>query len=350
MDDSTKEEQTDGGSLTDQEIQALETILRSFWAFEQFQGCAHELHRISQTEVSSNKQRCLSDIEAEAKVWLETVEWAEAAGRLDPSCRFLLRLYPIERVHEERLLDGLYESDLGEINAGMEAIRKREGLDDDEYWPIGEGPDDLEKLEQQYEKVTERKFEETLREYGLDDIADLYCQDRKSYDAQREQGRQLAHVEKSEVEQLYAVQKRFEDEAEKCAKGGAYYAATVMIGSAMEAALLSACLKHLDHVLYVLDRMSNSERPRRENPKRWSLVDLERVAAAAGWLPDFVVGDRRVSSRSLVDELRSLRNLAHPAKHLSDPLSLDVESEYTKARAAYNLLERYLAGPPNEPL
>ena len=230
----------------------------------------------------------------------------------------------------------------------MEAICKREGLNDDEYWPIGEGPDDLEKLEQQYEKVTERKFEETLREYGLDDIADQYCQDRKSYDVQREQGRQLAHVEESDVEQLYAVQKRFEDEAEKCAKGGAYYAATVMIGSAMEAALLSACLKHLDHVMYVRDLMSKSERPRRENPKRWSLVDLERVAAAAGWLPDFVVGDRRVSSRSLVDELRSLRNLAHPSLHLTDAINRDMESKYAIARAAYNLLKRYLAEPASD--
>ena len=153
MDDSTKEEQKGGTSLNEQELQGLETILRRTIAFEQYRSFAQKLERISQTKYSRKNLRCLSDIEAEAKVWLETVEWAEAAGRLDPSCRFLLRLYPIERVHEERLLDGLYESDLGEINAGMEAIRKREGLDDDEYWPIGEGPEDWEELEQRYSGV-----------------------------------------------------------------------------------------------------------------------------------------------------------------------------------------------------
>ena len=117
MDDSTEEDQTDGGSLTDQEIQGLETILKSFWAFEQFQGCAHELQRISETEVPRRNQRCLSDIEAEAKVWLDTVKWAKAAGLFDPSYRFQLRVVAVERVHDRRLMDGLYESDLGDIDA-----------------------------------------------------------------------------------------------------------------------------------------------------------------------------------------------------------------------------------------
>ena len=101
----------------------------------------------------------------------------------------------------------------------------------------------MEELEQQYSGVLDRKFEETLREYGLDDIADLYHMDREAYDARREQGRRLSFEEISEEEQINTVQNRLEAEADVCANGGAYYAATVMIGSALEAALLFACLK-----------------------------------------------------------------------------------------------------------
>ena len=205
MDDSTTDDQKDDTTLNEQEAQGLETILRRSIAFEQFRVFGQELQRTSQNEGFVKNQRCLSDIEAEAKVWLDTVDWAEAAGMLDPSCRFLLRLFPIERVHEERWLGGLYESDLGDIKARIEAIRERAGLDDDEYWPTGEGPEDLEELEQQYSGVLDRKFVETLREYGLDDIADLHHMDRKTYDARREQGRRSAFEEISEEEQIHTV-------------------------------------------------------------------------------------------------------------------------------------------------
>ena len=344
MDDSTKEDQKGGTSLNEQEMQGLETILTRTIAFEQYRSAAQKLERISQTRKSRKNQRRLSDIESEAKVWLDTVESAETAGVLDPSYRFLLTLNPIERVHDERYFSGLYESDLCDINAGIDAIREREGLDDDEDWRVGEGPEDWEQLQKQYSGVLDRKFEETLREYGLDDIADLYNMDREAYEAQREAGRRMALGVISETEQIHAVKKRLEVEAERSANGGAYYAATVMIGSAMEAALLSACMKHRDHVLAVRDRMPKSTRPKQKNPKRWHLVDLARMAAAAGWLPEFVVGDQRISSRSLIEMMRSLRNLAHPSRHLTDAIYRDIKSEYANARAAYNLLQRHLAG------
>ena len=72
------------------------------------------------------------------------------------------------------------------------------------------------------------------------------------------------------------------------------------------------------------------------------------MAAAAGWLPEFVVGDQRISSRSLIEMMRSLRNLAHPSRHLTDAIYRDIKSEYANARAAYNLLQRHLAGSVND--
>ena len=36
-------------------------------------------------------------------------------------------------------MDGLYKADLAGIAARMDAIRHREGLNDDEFWSIGQG-------------------------------------------------------------------------------------------------------------------------------------------------------------------------------------------------------------------
>ena len=170
MDDSARDDQKDGTSLNEQQLKDLKIILGRTIAFEQYQSSAQKLELFSQTRYSRKNQRRLSDVEAEAKVWLDTVESAETAGVLDPSYRFLLTLNPIERVHDERYFSGLYESDLCDINAGIDAIREREGLDDDEDWRVGEGREDWEQLQKQYSGVLDRKFEETLREFGLHEI------------------------------------------------------------------------------------------------------------------------------------------------------------------------------------
>ena len=333
--------------MNDSTKQALETILKTVRASDQFQRHGRELHRITKAkaQMSNVSEGDLSEIEAEAQVWLKAADSAEAAGVFKPPYCFLLRAWTVERVHDRRCIDGSYNSELGNISACMDAIREREGLDDDEFWPIGQGPEDWEESEEQYSQVLDAKFEETLREYGLVDMADLYRQDREAYDARREEGRRLVFEDTSELEQVRAVQKQFEAEAEICAESGAYHAAAVMIGSAIEAALLFACLKHQDDALNARDRLPKCKRPNGDNPKKWRFADLVLVADEAGWLPDFEVEDGTLSTRLLLDMTRNLRNLVHPVRHLSNRITPGVERMYTNARAAYVLLKQYLAEP-----
>lgn len=303
-----------------------------------------ELHRISKIGAANAPERDLASIEAEARAWLDTVDSAETAGRLEPSHRFLLRAWTVERVHDRRTMDGFY-SELADISARMDAISEREGLHEDEYWPIGQGPEDWEELSEQYSQVLDEKFEETLREYGLVDMANLYCQDREAYDARREEGRRLVVEDIPELEQLGVVQQQFEKEAEICADSGAYHAAAIMIGAAIETALLLACLNHRDEALNARHRLPSGRRPKGESPKKWRLEDLVRVADEAGWLPNFEVEDGTLSTRSLLDMTRHLRNLVHPVRHLSSRKFPDVERMYANAHAVYILLERHLPEP-----
>ena len=342
MNHSTKTRRTGGTQLPEPELQALNTILASFRAWKPFQEHTHELCRITDKQQQKASELDLSEIENSTQVWLDTANSAETAGAITPAHCFFVRVSAVERVHFHRSLEGLYKPDLAGIVRRMNAIEQREGLNVDEYWPIGEGPEDWEELGDQYSQVMNTKFEETLREYGLEDIADLYRDDRESYDARREQGRRVIFENIPELEQLSALQKQFEAEAEICAEGGAYHAAGVMIGSAIEAALLFTFLNHRDDALKARDRLPDRDRPKRANPKKWSLREFAMVADEAGWLPDFRVADGTIRSRLLLDMMRSLRNLTHPVCQLSDMNFPDIQFAYTDAKAAYTLLKWHL--------
>jgi len=80
----------------------------------------------------------------------------------------------VERIHSKRSFAGVYKKDLEDIESQIEVIEKREGLDEFEYWLIGEGPEDWNQLNNQYDLILDVKFEETLREFGLEDMAELY--------------------------------------------------------------------------------------------------------------------------------------------------------------------------------
>ena len=341
MNDSTKTHSTGGTQLPESVSKALNTLLASGRAWYQFQEHAHELHRLTDDQ-RKNAERDLSE-PAATRVWLDTAESAETAGALTPSHCFLLRVSTLERVHERRQREGLYDAELAGIATRMEAIRQREGLNPDEYWAIGKGPEDWQKLENQYSQILDATFEKVLREYDFDDIADLYRDDRESYDSRREQGRRFVVDDIPELEKMSALEKQFEAEARICAEGGAYHAASIMIGSAIETALLFACLNRSDDALNARGRLPDAERPGRANPKRWTLRELAIVADEAGWLPDFEVEDHMLRSRQLLDMMRNLRNLVHPGDHLAGKRISDIKSAYTSARAAYILLKWHLA-------
>ena len=345
MNDSTKTRRTGGTQLPESGLRALNTILERCRAHYQFQGNLNKYFHIRDKERQNVSTQGSSEIETSTRLWLDAIGFAETAGAIEPSRCFLMRVFAIERLCDWRWFDGLY-SELEDISTRIDAIQRREGLDDNEYWHIGQGPEDWQELNRQYSQVLDAKFEEALREFGLDNIADLYGMDRISYDAHREQGRRLVFEGIPELERLSTVKNQFEGEAVICARGGAYHAAVVMIGAAMEATLLLACMSRREEALNARDRLPVDKRPDRANPRRWTLHELVFVADEAGWLPDFDVPDGTLHSPPLFDMMRKLRNLVHPNCHLSDSRIANVENEYASAQAAYTLLEWHLARLP----
>lgn len=342
MNDSTKTSQIGEIQLSEPELQALSTLAFSSRTRYKFREQMHKLaHRIKNPTKTDS---ILSPLEAEAtaRIWLEAAGAAENAGEMSPSHRFFIRVSAIEQVHNNRVLDGFYDKDLAAITICMDAILQREGLDEEEWWPKGEGPADWEELDDQYSQLLYMKFEDTLREFGLNDIADLYHTDRDAFKSSREEGRRLFFESISEQEKLRTLQQQYETEASICAQNEAFHAAAAMIGSAMETVLLLACINHRDSAVKALTHLSDSKRFKSKNPEKWTFNQLVMIVDEAGWLPDFEVGDETISSYRLTDMVRQLRNMLHPACYLSDGHKLDIERKYLNAQATYVFLKQHL--------
>jgi hypothetical protein len=82
---------------------------------------------------------------------------------------------------------------LSALNQQIREIEKREGLEEGEYWPIGEGPEDYQRLNREatalYDKVHDTVFTTVLRRYQLDDLADMYEETREEYERIFDSGR-----------------------------------------------------------------------------------------------------------------------------------------------------------------
>ena len=112
---------------------------------------------------------------------------------LPPEIRLLYAVLPAETIASEATSVAQTKGRLGELNEKMEEIAEREGLEDGEYWLIGEGPDDYEVLssesDQIFQQVQDTVLTTILRRYELGEIADLLENDEAKFDELREAGR-----------------------------------------------------------------------------------------------------------------------------------------------------------------
>ncbi|MCY4001361.1 MAG: hypothetical protein OXF84_11225 [Bacteroidetes bacterium] len=174
-------------------------------------------------------------------------------------------------------------------------------------------------------------------------MAELYLSDREAYEASREQGGMIVFSKKPDLDKLSYVQKYFESESDACTKSGAYLAASVMIGAAIETALLFACMNNPNATMAARDKLSKKLRPKSTDPKRWSLKNLIDIAFVAGWLPDSKIDGSVFDPKYLTSMIREHRNSVHPSRHLLPSGLKSFQHAYNESRAAYVLLKWCLA-------
>ncbi len=121
--------------------------------------------------------------------------WAWQSGNVVGEVAAFHAILPAEQIAEAAGSVALEKGKLREISQNIDAIRTREGLEENEFWPIGHGPLDYQDQESQFEHQFDKIFDTVivfvLNRYGLHELANLFDQDRTQFEIKREIGRRV---------------------------------------------------------------------------------------------------------------------------------------------------------------
>jgi len=257
---------------------------------------------------------------------------------------------PVETLNEERWLEGQFNNELDEIKQQIETIDKKSGLLPDQYWPKGQAPEEFRglynTLERQYSAVIERHFMAALREFGLDDLANLREHSLEEFDRLHERGRRSLHHKNEHIRVLKDIVVRHEEEAFRAASAKAYTAGVILIGAALEGLLLARCLRSKRKAIRTASALPKKQRPQSpDDPTKWQFDALIRICLSAGWLPRISTEYALYAPAALGDTLRKMRNLVHPGRCVREmPWSETYERDYKDAEAMYVTLRSKLLG------
>lgn len=233
---------------------------------------------------------------------------------------------PVEGVHEGRWMDGHYDDALKPISDRLQSIRDENGLDPEEAWARGEGPEEFQRLNERYERILDEKLFGTLIEFGLDDLAMLMRERPEEFDAKRERGRRAVFHKDEPVHVIEDIVMRLERDARTAADAGAYSAAITSLGAGVEGLLLLRCLRSPKEAAEIAGRLPRGRRPRSTNdPTKWRFGVLIDVCLEAGWLPPVETSYASYDPAALAHILREMRNYVHPGRRARERPWVDTE-------------------------
>jgi len=194
--------------------------------------------------------------------------------------------------------------------------------------------------------VYNRLFIDTLKEFGLHDLADLKEKDSEEFDRLRERGRRSS-AHKNELDSIVRdIVVRYEQDARRAAKAKAYSAAVVSLGASLEGLLLLRCLRSRHKAIRFSKKLPKRLRPRfPEDLTTWTFNNLIQICFEAGWLPPISTNYANFNSAGLANLLRDMRNSIHPGRYAKDkPWSEIDERDFKDAYSIYVIMLSKLAG------
>lgn len=250
-----------------------------------------------------------------AKQFIELAKALYAARRISTQEYVIYASGPVEQIHDDRWLDGTFDSELKPIKEAIDAIKEKYGLQPDQGWLRGDGPDEYVQLENDYEAILDKKFIELLEEFGLEDLAALRRDNPDEFDRLRERGRRTVFHSDELTPAIRDVVLRYEHDARQAANAGAYSAAIICLGAAIEGLLLLRCLRSKKKAEQVSKNLPKRIRPRPGSDlTAWTLETLIEVCMNSGWLRPVETAAARYDVASLAHVLRSMRNHVHPGR------------------------------------
>jgi hypothetical protein len=188
--------------------------------------------------------------------------------------------------------------------------------------------------------VLDRHFLETLREFGLNDLADLRERNPEEYERLWERGRRSVFHQDELILALRDIVVRYEEDAKRAASASAYSAAVTLLGAGVEGLLLLRCLRSKNKAGRTARELPRRYRPRYpDDPTTWNFDSLIEVCFRAGWLPPVATAVADYNPADLAHLIRRMRNHVHPGKHARDRAWIETdERDYRDAEAIYLIL------------
>jgi|GEM_PF-1635151 len=289
----------------------------------------------------------LPALEKRARLYIFIAQARYDAGDISEHELLFHKCFAIEtQVHESRWTNGAYDASLKHITEKMKAVEKYHGLADDEFWLKSDAPEDYLRLSTEYDKVMEQKLLNTFVEFGATDLKELYLSNREEFDRLHDIGGKSIFL-KGDIPRLKFLASSYEEEAGRAEQAGAFLAASVMLGSAIETRLIVTCLENQEKIKEVFDKLHLTNKElKSKNPVTCSLDMLIKVCSAAGWIPDYKAGGFSFSGSKMAEFLRSTRNQVHPKVKLKNSKGLVMGLEQFKdIRSAHSLLSSSLNWP-----
>jgi len=191
-----------GGQRTFEEADALAKLLDSIpdgMTYDRARGLFDKLHEATE----ENLRRWQG--------WRDN-------GLVRPEVAFYVLAYILEMMDQETS-GPLYDK---EPRKGLwkkwDAIKKREGLEEDEEFLEGDEPKDLLTVLKKLDQLDAAHYTGLMRKYGEDEMAELWLHNRAEYDHRREAGKKMLYAEPEIArasKYLNAIHKKVTAEMEK---------------------------------------------------------------------------------------------------------------------------------------
>ena len=127
----------------------------------------------------------------------------------------------------------------------------------------------------------------------------------------------------------------YKNEADKCGEARAYLAGSIVLGTAVEAGLLAMFKLYPYQAKTSQTYQQEKSRNNKKFPYSLDLFHLNKIALELGWLTPQL--------GKIVDDVREIRNLVHPGKHVLTKKGVRIskrhyESSYKKAERVFTYL------------
>jgi len=179
----------------------------------------------------------------------------------------------------------------------------------------------IKKTSKKCDEIYEQTYIETLREFQLNDLADLKEKSKKKFENLQERSRRACYHKGLTPESLKDSIFQYEHEAIKASKSGAFLAGITALAAALEGILLLLCIKFEKKAVESLEKLKNSgDVPKRSKNiiTNWSFDILIKVCSKSGWIRNINTKNYIISSESTTTYLRKMRNYIHPARQCKD--------------------------------